>query len=389
MVNENRKKLIKLLSYVDKINNTDDEVSIPDFNCWLATIMDLYHECGYDVSISDFMASEIFKNRSHADDRKEMISLYMNEFFHDLKDFPRLKIDGDDENIFNYDDMPNALEDKYNKLIFDYYNDRELPKGFKLPYVLDALAKINEKFGISTKEIYGVKEDSTLEKVKVEEVKFLETPVEVVSEEVLCNILTSNGFSKFDEVKKNRMIKSLFEIVSLIIKFKYVDQFNIYLNGLNGTVYRGLCEKSNDLNQKYLDLYNKFQELNKKDKSSRLFSMINYLKQTKPIVKRLDEMEKELAVVRECKISFLQKFYDTNEIKRIFDYIGIDLGPDSDKLYGIFDFDNLTSILDKINMMDNFKEYGIVLNNENIDRVSQACLKYIKPDSVSRERKKE
>jgi len=405
---EDRKKILdKAKSEYTKLFNMLDKLyivslgkyeyidNLPDINRWLTDLFSLYKEYGYNVTMDDF--KNIF-SIDIADNKRNniIINKYMESFF---------KSNGSDEKkffqlIFSIGEEFNIELD--NNLIFDtismainIFNSKHI---HLLDYELDEINKLASSIGIEKinfDNIYDIRNivnrkieelDKRIKEVTDGDYSFLLSDIvndndnDELDKDIdiynICNMITDGKYKDMDINLKEEFFKDLPNIIDIIIKlriFSYAkdEYINYSIDNEYEMLNDGVIEYEiliNELNEK-VDILR--EERKKYLDKKRLFKF-SLKKRVNKIDEEILSLEKEririnleLEELYHKRYLYIKGIYDMYDIELIKSRYNIDIPLNSDKLFGIFDFDMLPLDSDKVNNMEIIKKYGIEIPNIN------------------------
>ena len=385
--------------------------NLPDMNSWLKNIFNLYDERGYIVTLNDF--KKIFSVKL-ADNKKNnyIIEKYMELFFKNDPESPEFsqllfelseKFDielGDHNPVFSIvSSAIKILNNRHSGLFmndFNKMNEITVKLGFdsvnidniysyrntiyqQMELIKGSLEQIDNGDYTSILSSYL---DNLLDESKVD--------IDLAIVE-FCNFITNGKYNLMDASEKDRFFVDLPKIIDIIIKsriYNYMDRgYEEYEKSGN---FDGLNYEDSLVSQKIRELKLEICELNIQKESflnMRGISKVINKKKSQDISSKLLllegellNLENQLILISDKKkeyVSGIYSMYNMDAIKLMYDDVNID---NSDKLFGVFDFDMLPLDNIKINNMEIFKRYGIVIpefNSREFIDISNRCLKFI------------
>lgn len=398
MLVEERKELlsnelnrcIELSDIVSKVylideKRKEDFDELPKLNEWINKVFSLYNEYGYQVKEDEF--KNIFDQKAvdyEVDNYLvyEYIKLiFKNKDEYDSYAFTDLIVRLSSDIHYNFSDVEPVIDimcmaiNKFNKknkgLFKEIYDDfdREMV-SFGLNR--NMYKKSNQIMNVLNKQMEDV--TSKLEELNNGDYSFILSDYEdrfISTDELdidieinrICNVITNNKFSKMDSKMKDKFFDDLYDIMDTVVKYnefnKYREEYNEYskINKYD-SIYGEyvLCiEERRNISSKILELEKKI----KLENSKLIFPMLGKKKnysleyELSRLKKELNEIDKKIKDVNVTKSKYIYNFVNKYGL---YEY-----GYSVDKLFGVFDFDMLPVDINKVNNMDLFKEYGIVL----------------------------
>ena len=391
------------------------KLNLQDMNKWLNEVINLYAEYGYQVNYSDFY--NVFKsNTSRYQKRNEIVNEYMKVFFDnrdnpDSVEFNNLMFgkfrDLEITNMNNpfLDEIKDAVIDLSNNIKVSYNNsDISLVDLLLREINTDSkdlgIGKVNRENLMDVKnmvwgkicEIKSLLNDS---EEKEEMKKSAEEKLEARNKESeerknikvkLSEAITYNSSKKYSEMNKEQQEEFLMYlpyIADTIIKLrifmnyypKYVEyaKENNYLS-LKGEIASNLIQSSLLENELESELVKK-KRLESNNKG--IGNKTKLRKVDSRIISIIAEINSLRQVNNNLKLGYLNKFYLENNLFDVFDKFDVYLDGNSDKLFGVFDFDNLELTSDIINDIECFSKFSIKLprlDSEEFIFLSNSCL---------------
>lgn len=421
IINDILELYVPLKEKIDKlVLDTNKSISINDMNTWLNNLFLIYKKHGKEITINDF--KEIFP-KSMEDDNK-LIFEYMSIYFKN--------INNKDESIYNdaifkyctlSDDINNPVLNIMGKAIdtLNQKNNSYLEEEYH--QVKNMASTLFEYNNIDSKNIHELKEyvDTTISKYLNNRVDFIEGKDLKVKKEYelnkdkiaklnndiglvnLCNKITNFKYSAMGNENKQELYNDLNQIISIIIKYKlalvsmqglskYIDDSD-YDNISNAII--DLSNKQEKINSE-IDDYQRLYDSTLQRKTGLRYTNKKKLSEIDIISRKQEELKKELQdiiakrnEVNQEKEKFMNDLYSELDLSLFINNLGLKDILDKDKLFGLFEFENLRNIdNDLINKNSLLLKYGIVLDNtrpEFGDLVNM-CINHITDKNLTNQR---